>query len=173
MQGAHRLRLKGVIPYKELYNVPMILYIPGMEPARKVIPDLLSTAAVPGTLLEAAGLPVSDRFEGGSFLPLIQRKERPAEEKVFFEHYKAYWGFHPFRGVQTTKWKYVFYYQEALEEMYDLEADPDENRNVAGRPEFDETRRRLKDEVDRWWEATGALNREPMIDESNPWGKDV
>jgi arylsulfatase A-like enzyme len=173
MQGAHRLRLKGVIPYKELYNVPMILYVPGIEPARKVVPDLLSTAAVPGTLLEAAGVPVSEHFEGGSFLNMLQRTERPAEENVFFEHYKAYWGYHPFCAVQTAKWKYVFYYEEGMEEMYDLAADPDENVNVAGRPEFDVTRRLLKDEVDRWWEATGALKREPIIDESNPWGREV
>lgn len=173
MQGAHRLRLKGVIPYKELYNVPMILYVPGMKPPRKVVPDLFSTAAVPGTLLEAAGLPVSEHFEGGSFLHLLQRVERPSEEKVFFEHYKAYWGYHPFRGIQTAKWKYVFYYEEGFEEMYDLVEDPDENVNIADRLDVDEIRRELKNAVDRWWDETGALSREPIIDENNPWGKDI
>ncbi|THF74013.1 sulfatase family protein [Cohnella fermenti] len=173
MQGAHRLRLKGVLPYKELYNVPMIVYVPGKEPIRKVIPDLLSSAAVPGTLLEAAGLPVSESFEGGSFLGLLDRTERCREEYVFFEHYKAYWGFHPLRGIQTAKWKYVFYYDEDIEEMYDLEADPDENVNVAGDPALSEIRSSFKNRLDQWWKETGALTREPIPDPNNPWGRDI
>ncbi|GBF77278.1 hypothetical protein PA598K_05817 [Paenibacillus sp. 598K] len=173
MQGAHRLRLKGVLPYKELYNVPMILYVPGHEPHRKIIPDLLSSAAVPGTLLAAAGLPVSESFEAGSFLQLLDRTERPPEEAVFFEHYKAYWGFHPFRGIQTAKWKYVFYYEEELEELYDLEADPDEIVNVASAPAHAAIRSSLKSRVDQWWEETGGLTREPIVDPTNPWGRDV
>ncbi|WP_317957541.1 sulfatase-like hydrolase/transferase, partial [Paenibacillus chitinolyticus] len=107
MQGAHRLRLKGVIPYKELYNVPLILYLPGEKPKRKIIPDLISTSAVTGTLLDAAGIPVPKECEGGSLLPVLDRTEPPSDECVFFEHYKAYWGRHPMIGVQTPEWKYV------------------------------------------------------------------
>ena len=124
MQGAHRLRLKGVLPYKELYNVPLILYLPNSIAERTVIPDLVSTAAIPGTLLDAAGLAVPKECEGGSLLSVLQRTEPPSDEHVFFEHYKAYWGYHPFIGVQTASWKYVYYLEEEIEELYDLEKDP-------------------------------------------------
>ncbi|WP_019532923.1 sulfatase family protein [Paenibacillus ginsengihumi] len=169
MQGAHRLRLKGVLPYKELYNVPLILYVPGAEPKRKVIPDLVSTAAIPGTLLDAAGIAVPEECEGGSLLPVLERSEPPQDEHVFFEHYKAYWGHHPMIGIQTKEWKYVYYLDDDLEEMYNLQEDPDEIENVAGRPELNETRLRLHRTVKAWWDETGGLTRPAIQDPKSNW----
>lgn len=169
MQGAHRLRLKGVVPYKELYEAPLVCFIPGVSSKRSIIEDLVSSAAVPGTLLEAAGLPVPKEFEGGSLLPLLAEEEKDNRRRVFFEHYKAYWGFHPFRGIQTEEWKYVYYYEEDLEEMYDLVLDPDETRNVASDPRVTEIKTELRREVDEWWEKTGALSKQPFIDETSSW----
>lgn len=171
MQGAHRLRLKGVIPYKELYNVPLILHIPGGASKRKLIPELVSTAAVTGTLLDAASIPVPETCEGGSLLPLLERTEPPAEEHVFFEHYKAYWGRHPMIGVQTPEWKYVYYLEDELEEMYHLAQDPDEIMNVAGQPEAEEKRVQLRSLVEAWWDATGGLTRPAIEDPESVWLK--
>ncbi|GAA3401249.1 sulfatase [Paenibacillus hodogayensis] len=169
MQGAHRLRLKGVLPYKELYNVPLLIRVPGIDPARKVVDDLTSGSSVAGTLLDAAGLPIPPSFEGRSLLPLLHSTDPPPGESVFFEHYEAYWGEHPFRGIQTKRWKYVYYYIENDEEMYDLLNDPDECVNVAGEARVAAVREQLKREVDNWWEATGALSRTPLQDEASDW----
>ncbi|MEK3910290.1 sulfatase [Paenibacillus sp. FSL H7-0331] len=172
MQGAHKLRLKGLLPYKELYNVPVILHVPGANPTRNVIPDLVSSSAVTGTLLDAVGIEVPAECEGGSLIPHLKLAESPVEQLVFFEHYKAYWGYHPFRGAQTPEWKYVYYYEEDMEEMYDLHQDPDELVNVAGHPEAEEARRVLRQAVDEWWEATGALSRPSIPDTINKWGSE-
>lgn len=172
MQGAHKMRLKGVLPYKELYNVPVILYAPGEYTARNVIPDLASSAAVTGTLLDAAGIQVPAECEGGSLLPHLRLAEPPADQLVFFEHYKAYWGYHPFRAVQTPEWKYVYYYEEDMEEIYDLQKDPDELVNIAGRPEAETARQSLRSTLDRWWDATGGLSRPVILDTVNKWGKE-
>ncbi|CAN7744891.1 sulfatase-like hydrolase/transferase [Paenibacillus sp. LjRoot56] len=171
MQGAHKLRLKGVLPYKELYNVPVILHVPWANPARKVIPDLVSSSAVTGTLLDAVGIEVPAECEGGSLMPHLALAQPPSEQLVFFEHYMAYWGYHPFRGAQTPEWKYVYYYEEDTEEMYNLQLDPDELVNVAGKPEAEEARRSLRQAVDTWWEATGALSRPTIQDTVNKWGE--
>ncbi|TBL68481.1 sulfatase [Paenibacillus thalictri] len=173
MQGAHRLRLKGVLPYKELYNVPLILHIPGTELRRKLIPDLVSTAAVTGTLLDAAGVAVPEECEGGSLLPVLERAEAPQDERVFFEHYKAYWGRHPLIGVQTQEWKYVYYLEEDMEEMYDLKNDPQELVNAAGLAYAEEARRQLRLAVEEWWEATGGFARQAIEDPTSTWGKNI
>ncbi|MGX4584545.1 sulfatase family protein [Paenibacillus chitinolyticus] len=173
MQGAHRLRLKGVIPYKELYSVPLILYLPGAKPKRKIIPDLISTSAVTGTLLDAAGIPVPKECEGGSLLPVLERSEPLSDECVFFEHYKAYWGRHPMIGVQTPEWKYVYYLEDDLEEMYSLRNDPDEVTNIAGQPEAEEARIRLRQTVEEWWTASGGFNRPAIEDPESDWLKYV
>ena len=95
------------------------------------------------------------------------------EEHVFFEHYKAYWGFHPFYGIQTHKWKYVYYYQEDLEEMYDLVADPDEIVNVVDSAEAAEMKAALRSRVSAWWQDTGALSVTPVKvqDAGEAWAK--
>lgn len=189
MMGAHGTRLKGTLPYEELYRVPCLLRLPGDRHAARVIEDLASNTAVPGTLLEAAGLPVPAAFRGGSLLPLLEGPGAPPpEEAVFFEHYGAYWGLHPLRGVRVRRrgadgvpghrprhpaqpeqagqdWKYVRYYgPDDTEEMYDLRADPHELANLAeparlaADPRLAAVRADLSERVEGWWRATGGLD---------------
>ena len=155
MMGAHRMRKKGTIPYDEIFHVPMIFRFPGGDPVRRVVDDLAVNVSLPGTLIEAAGMKVPAEFRGGSLMPAIGRREHPDDEMVFYEHYGAYWGIHPFRVAQTRDWKYVKYYgPDDTEELYNLKADPIEVENLAGDPAVESTRASLEEAVDRWWRET-------------------
>ncbi|HEU5315213.1 MAG TPA: sulfatase-like hydrolase/transferase [Chloroflexota bacterium] len=165
MMGAHRMRLKGTIPYDEIFRIPFILKLPdgSPEPERRVVSDLGCNVAQPGTLVEAAGLPIPSDFTGGSLLPAAYRAAPPEREEVFFEHYGAYWGLHPFRAVRVRdpergEWKLAKYYgpDEGEAELYDLGADPHENTNRARDPELAVWRGELERRVDDWWERTGG-----------------
>ncbi len=170
MMGAHRTRLKGTLPYEELYRVPCLLRLPGGRHAGRVVDRLAVNTALPGTLVAAAGLRVPAAFRGGSLLPLLDEPAAappPQEEAVFFEHYGAYWGLHPLRGIRTRRrgpdgvreWKYVRYYgPDDTEEMYDLASDPHELVNLAAdsRPQVAEVRADLSARVERWWAETGG-----------------
>ncbi len=68
--------------------MPLNFFKSGAEPKRKVILGHVSTASKPGTLLGAAGIPVQEECEGGSLL-LLQKRSKPPDEHVFFEHYFA------------------------------------------------------------------------------------
>ena len=169
MMGAHRMRLKGTIPYDEIFRIPFILKLPegAAPPARTVVDDLACNVSQPGTLLEAAGLSVPADFKGGSLLPAAYRAERPASEEVFFEHYGAYWGLHPFRAVrvrdpQRGEWKLATYYgpDAGQAELYDLLDDPDEITNLANDPTVADWRAELERRVDEWWELTGGRDFE-------------
>ena len=157
MMGAHRLRLKNTFPYEELYRVPLVLRIPGLTPARQSVDDLTVNVSLPGTLIEAAELPLPPEFGGGSLLPAMRRAAPPTGEAIFFEHYGAESGLHPFRAVRTRQWKYINYYgPDQAEELYDLLADPLELRNVAGDPALDAVQADLARQVDAWWAETGG-----------------
>ncbi|MGN6675759.1 MAG: sulfatase family protein [Thermomicrobiales bacterium] len=155
MMGAHRMRLKGTLPYDELYRVPLTIRVPGEQFPRGVVDDLTVNVSMPGTLIEAAGLPLPPEFAGGSLLPAMRRTAPPEDEAIFFEHYGAYWGVHPFRAVRTRRWKYVKYYgPDQAEELYDMLADPLELRNVADGPALGDIKAGLARRVDEWWAAT-------------------
>lgn len=158
MMSAHRMYKKGTLPYDELYRVPCIFKLPQeVSSERGVINDLVSSLAFAGTLVELAGLELPEAFTGGSFAEAFHRRAHPEQEEVYFEHYAAYWGLHPFYGVRTRRWKYVRYYgADDTEELYDLENDPDELCNLAGRPDPAPILDDLAGRADRWWRETGG-----------------
>ncbi len=57
------------------------------------------------------------------------------------------------------------------EELFDLENDPNETRNLADDAEFQSTKSDLSDRVDRWMAETGDPILEGEIrDRLHPWG---
>jgi len=157
MMGAHRMRLKGTLPYDEVFVVPLLVRIPSMHFPRSVVDDLTVNVSVPGTLLEAAAIPYPAEFKGRSLLPAMRRTEHPKDEIMFFEHYGAYWGLHPFRAARTRRWKYIKYYgPDETDELYDMELDPYELRNKAADPDAADTKAELERRVDAWWAETGG-----------------
>ena len=159
MMGAHKMRLKGTLPYEELYRVPLIVKPPqGKGPAGHTAHELVSTVSLPATIARAAGLdePALSRYGDFWDLATAGREEAPPErQRVYFEHYAAYWGLHPFYGIRTHRYKYVKYYgEDDTEELYDLLADPHELTNVADDPACDATRRELEADADQWWRNT-------------------
>ena len=156
MMGAHRMRLKGTVPYDEIFRIPFVLKLPAgaPPPARRVVDDLAVNVAQPGTLVDAAGLPVPPELRGGSLLPLVYQETRPVREEAFYEHYGAYWGLHPFRVIRMREpgrgeWKLARYYGPDADEveLYDLLADPDEIHNRGAE---------LEARVNSWWQRTGG-----------------
>ena len=158
MLGAHGMRLKGTLPYDELYRIPCLLKLPKqVQPARQQIPDLISSERFAGTLLRAAGLDLPASFVNGDMYAAILASEPPGDQAVFFEHYAAYWGIHPFYGIRTPAHKYVRYYgPDDTEELYAMEADPHELRNLAKDPAFTAVRQALSDRAAQWWHDTGG-----------------
>ena len=154
MMGAHKMRLKGTLPYEELYHIPCIMKLPtGSDPQRSVVDDLVSSVQAPATLLRAAGIDLPEQFHNGHFYDAPFRDAPPQDEHIFFEHYAAYWGIHPFYAIRTPQYKYVRYYgDDACEEMYDLAIDPHELSNIAADPNYAEQRSELAQRADSWWQ---------------------
>lgn len=158
MLSSHRTRKKGTLPYEEVYHVPCIMKLPGgMQSKRPVIDDLVCSSQFAGTLVKLAGMAVPPGFTAGHFADSFERGEHPDAERVFFEHYSAYWGQHPFYAVRTRAMKYIRYYgPDDTQEMYDLQKDPDELRNVVDDPAYRSIRDKLSAEADAWWQRTGG-----------------
>lgn len=123
--------------WEEDIRVPLVIYDPRLPAGRrgaKVDQMALNVDWAP-TMLELAGLPVPKSMQGRSLVPLL-RGETPADWRTDFlyEHRSAPKIIPPCEGVRSEQWKYIRWIssEPLVEELYDLKADPNEERNLAG-----------------------------------------
>lgn len=118
----------GQALYRELLHVPLIVYIPNLPP-REVDGPVSPLDVVP-TMADLAGIDVSDlSFEGESLVPQLFY-ERDAKDRIVFS--ETNWP-RPLRAVISDRYKLVFNLKANLYELYDLEEDPWEKKNIATR----------------------------------------
>jgi len=118
-------------------RVPLIIYDPRLSPApggRVIIEPALNLDLAP-TLLEMAGVPVPEKMQGRSLVPLMRNPTRPFRTEVFCEHLWNHPQIPRTEALRTGGWKYIRYMDHPeYEELYDLTDDPDESRNLASDP---------------------------------------
>ena len=129
--GQHGEATHGIFAYEATLRVPLIIFQPQLfqprvafEPARHV--DLLPT------ILEVLSIHAPDGLAGRSLLSALKgaSSETASKQPAYFEALSGNLnrGWAPLRGIIEGPWKYI---DLPLPELYDLEHDPDEARNLA------------------------------------------
>ncbi len=132
-------------------RVPMQIRYPRMVPAGQVRDEMVLNLDIAPTILELAGLPVPSHMQGHSMLPLAKGEKPKWREDWLYEYYEYPDAekVKPNRGIRTTRYKYIHYYNEPQEfELYDLASDPGERNNLYGKPEHAELTRHLHERMD-------------------------
>ncbi len=116
--------------YEELLRVPLILYAPGLlEPARVATP--VSTIDILPTLREVAQAPPAPTDQGISLLTTLRGEVKGP--RTFFP--MRWWEPSDVRkakkAVVHERYKFILNLPEGKEELYDLETDPRERKNIA------------------------------------------
>lgn len=125
--------------YEESIRIPLIVFDPRLAPGRRGarIDALALNIDFAPTLLDLAGVTPPDTMQGRSLKPLLAGAAPPDWRTEFFvEHHFAPTIIPPSEGVRTSRWAYLRWLapNPELEELYDLIADPQEARNLAGDP---------------------------------------
>jgi choline-sulfatase len=113
-------------------RVPLMISAPGMAPETVDAP--VSTIDLCPTLCELANVPMDEVMpwtDGESLVPLAGGKRR--ESPVAME-YAAEASISPLVALRAGRWKYTNCAVDP-EQLFDLEADPQEMRNLAEQPE--------------------------------------
>lgn len=136
----------GFHVYEDLIRVPLVFAGPGV-PAGLEVGDLVRHVDIGPTLLELAGVPAPEGFggDGRSLAPFLRGEKMPAATayvEATGQNLKS-----PTRWIASVRTETMKYCRGLLdedmpEEMYDLEADPEERTNLApDDPRISEMRR--------------------------------
>jgi arylsulfatase A-like enzyme len=129
--------------YRELQNVPLIVYVPENEPVSVLGP--VSNLDIFPTLADIAGADIrSLPVEGESLVPQLFYGRDAKDRVVFCEtNYPD-----PLRAVISDRYKLIYNLKANVYELYDLHADPWEHKNLWGSDI--EGGKKMKELMDEW-----------------------
>ncbi|MEP0962965.1 MAG: sulfatase-like hydrolase/transferase [Roseobacter sp.] len=128
LMGDHGLIFKGPFHYKSVIRMPLIWYDPH-SPEGKTCENMVSAVDVPASILDAAKIPAFQGMNGRSFLANTGRDAVLIEDEVQTNlpdtnvRGRA-------RSLVTKDWRVTLYDGIENGEMFDLENDPLETRNL-------------------------------------------
>jgi arylsulfatase A-like enzyme len=139
--------------YEEALRMPLVMRLPGTIPPGSTSAELVSNLDFAPTFLDVAGRSKPADMQGRSFLPLLQGRRVPDWPGSIYYHYYEFPAVHMVKrhyGVRTTRYKLIHFYDDIdAWELYDLEKDPMEVRNVFDDPTYAAVRRDLESELGR------------------------
>ena len=160
MVGAHRMWIKGWIPYEETYRVPLIVRWPGHTKPGSRTDRLVQTHDLGHTYVAAAGARSLPYADGGSLAPLLENSRADWRDQILCAYYGGEF-LYTQRIAITDRFKYVFNGFD-IDECYDLQDDPEEMRNLASsgekRASVDDMRARMYEMMSQFQDPYGDLS---------------
>jgi choline-sulfatase len=154
--GEHGEEAHGLLIYDSTIRVPWLMRLPGGPSGLRVEAPVSQVDLVP-TLIELLSLepaPGSPELEGRSLLPLLAGGGSLPERLLFAESEVPFFSYGWARLRSAYQWPLKLI-DAPTGELYDLERDPGETRNLA--PESSADTRRLAAAIESWAGAdTGA-----------------
>lgn len=129
--------------YEGATRAPLIVAVPRQEKRGVECDALVEFVDIYPSLVEICGLPPADGTQGRSFKPLIDNPKADTKDRSHSWYPKG-----GYRGIamRTDRWRFVEWRKAGVPnvyELYDHRSDPQENENLAVRPEYAETVREL------------------------------
>ncbi|MCB9501649.1 MAG: sulfatase [Deferribacteres bacterium] len=125
--------------YEESFRTPLIMRWPEKIKPGQANTDLVQNIDFAPTILAAAGIEAPADMQGKSMVPLFKGKNEGWREALYY-HYYEFPSIHMVKrhyGVRTDRYKLIHFYYDIDEwELYDLEKDPQELKNVYNEPEY-------------------------------------
>jgi len=139
--GEHRRGDKR-LAYEESIRVPFAMRYPAKLKPGKRIDGMVANIDIGPTLLELAGAKTPKTMQGESFVPVMEGKAEGRTDPFLYVYFQEKYApsFPTMLSIRTPDWKYIhFPYEDAsignFDELYHLEKDPKELKNLIHSPE--------------------------------------
>jgi len=172
----------------------LLMHYPSSEyfSGGKVVNSILSNIDLLPTLIDFIGGKIPEKIAGKSFLPILKGESERIHREIFAE--KTYHEIYdPIRGIRTEKYKYIKNFEELdtlyqipkdimmdpsgkvmreqydkdrpMEELYDLENDPNEMNNIIDNSEYADVAYELRTKLNDWMINTDDPLLEGKVEE--------
>jgi len=120
-------------PYEGSANIPMIFAASpelGIKPGRHINQPVCLEDIKP-TLLALAGLKCPGRVDGVDLTPTLRGRDQEIRPWLHFEHSPCYSKAQAYHALTDGRYKYIWRPTDGDEQLFDLENDPTEEKNLA------------------------------------------
>lgn len=165
--------------YEPSLRIPLVIRYPRLGKPGRVIPQMAVNIDFAPTMLDFAGVEIPSTMQGRSLRPVLEGNV-PADwrKSVYYAYYDNSWALHglgkeaqadpsfeyltphrvgPHRGVRTDRYTLIHYYGDDYWELFDLQNDPHQLRNVYSDPGYVAVVPELKQELQRLREQFNDL----------------
>jgi iduronate 2-sulfatase len=120
--------------FEDSTRVPLIVSAPGMPANCQSTPALAELVDLYPTLVDLFGYEVPADLEGHSQKPVLEGRSSGVKQAAFTQVTRGKFDGH---SVRTERYRYTLWGDGTpSEQLHDLQADPDETTNLAGKPEL-------------------------------------
>jgi arylsulfatase A-like enzyme len=124
--------------YEESFRTPLIIKWPGVTNKKITTSSMVQNLDFAETILDMAGLPVPADMQGKSMVPLLKGKQKGNVHDALYYHFYENQEHKVSKhiGVRTDRYKLIYFYENKEWELYDLEKDKSEMKNVYDDPSY-------------------------------------
>jgi arylsulfatase A-like enzyme len=155
--GEHRFYDKRLM-YEPSIRIPLMMRYPRRIKAGTTSDRMALNLDLAPTLLDLTHAPPQAHFQGNSLMQLVTNPHAEWRTDWLYEYYEFPGNeqVRPCRGVRTERYKYIHYFTPPEEfELYDLETDPQEMRNLYQQPAHRQLVRQLSARLEGLRHETG------------------
>jgi N-acetylglucosamine-6-sulfatase len=151
--GEHGLSVERRLAYEESIRIPLVMRYPPLVAAGSTPERIALTIDFAPTFFDLAGATASSQYQGRSLVPLMKGTPPEAWRRSFLIEYFSDTVFPrvhkmAYQAVRNDRWKYIHYTELSdADELYDLQADPYELKNLIHEPAAATSLETMNDEL--------------------------
>lgn len=147
--------------YEESMRVPMLVRCPDLFKGGQTVKEVIANIDIAPTCLAVAGVQAPAHYQGMNFLPALQNRQPKWRDGLLYEYYweRNFPQTPTMHALRGDRYKYIRYYGLwDLNELYDLQEDPLESRNLINSPPHAAVVKQMSDQLFDILEKTDGMN---------------